>query len=459
MTEGGIARHLITFAAPLLIGNLFQQLYNTVDTFVVGNFVGKEALAAVGSVSSIINTLIGFFLGLATGGSVVISQYYGARDDKGVQEAVHTTLAMTFILCAAFTLIGVLMVPYMLRAMSTPDDVFFGAAEYLRIYFLGVTGVVAVTVRDGLAMGGPPISCAGGRQAGPRVFRILCRRITNTPWTWRFCELRLGLSAAGRHARLCVRSVPRGAGGLIYLPGRSAAYKITCGDTELGAERCCAPFAIGMRPARVQRRSPAFSNVFVQGYINQFGSPGWRADAYPRLDRVHRSLLPWQALSLTTTTSGPEPGRGQFNARHRPVQPTLGAGADVLRWCSSAPTEILFPRAADPLFNTDPEAKVRRAVLRVISRFLFTFWSRSNPCIPALSGAGENVAPMANMLSSFVAFRQIYLFVMSRLVGTVLPVAFGYPVGWVLCGGALFLYYRSGRWEKRRVVVKKSVQA
>jgi Na+-driven multidrug efflux pump len=164
MTEGGITRHLIMFAVPLLIGNIFQILYNTVDSIVVGNFVGKEALAAVGSVGPIINTLIGFFLGLATGASVVISQYYGAHDDKSVHEAVHTTMIMTFGLCALFTLIGVLMVPPMLRLMSTPDDVFDGAAQYLRIYFYGVTGLMIYNMGAGIlrAVGVPGVRLLSG---------------------------------------------------------------------------------------------------------------------------------------------------------------------------------------------------------------------------------------------------------------------------------------------------------
>src|SRR5690554_3114825 len=124
MTEGVIWKQLILFSVPLLIGNLFQQFYNLVDSVVVGNFVGKEALAAVGSTGTIINTLIGFFLGLSMGGNVVVSQYFGAKDDRGVHDAVHTTLFITLALSVFFTIAGYFMVPNMLRLMSTPSDVF-----------------------------------------------------------------------------------------------------------------------------------------------------------------------------------------------------------------------------------------------------------------------------------------------------------------------------------------------
>ena len=138
MTEGTIWKQLIYFAFPLLIGNLFQQLYNTVDSVVVGNFVSTEALAAVGSVTPIINMLVGFFSGLATGAGVVISQFFGAKNGPMLHKAVHTTLIMTVALGVVFTFIGIFMTPLMLNLMSTPADVFDGAALYLRIYFGGV---------------------------------------------------------------------------------------------------------------------------------------------------------------------------------------------------------------------------------------------------------------------------------------------------------------------------------
>lgn len=447
MTEGGIARHLVTFAAPLLIGNLFQQLYNTVDTFVVGNFVGKEALAAVGSVSSIINTLIGFFLGLATGGSVVISQYYGARDDKGVQEAVHTTLAMTFILCAAFTLIGVLMVPYMLRAMSTPDDVFFGAAEYLRIYFLGVTGLMVYNMGAGILR-------AVGDSRRPLYFLIFSA-ITNTALDLAFV-VNFGWGIAGVAIATVIAQCLSAALVLIVLTRSSGAYKITWRRIRLSGRMLRTICRIGMPPA-LQQAITAFSNVFVQAYINQFGSAcmaGWTA--YSKIDQF--ALLPSQALSLSTTTFVGQ-NLGADNVKRAKAGTNRALGLALTATLVLIAPLILFPRPLISLFNTDPEVlRYGELFMRVISPF-YLLVAVNSVYSGALSGAGDTVAPMAIMLSSFVAFRQIYLFVMSRLVGTVLPVAFGYPVGWVLCGGALFLYYRSGRWEKRRVVVKKSVQA
>ena len=123
MTEGNITRHIISFALPLLIGNVFQQLYNTVDTWVVGNYVSNEAFSAVGTVGPIINMLIGFFMGLSSGAGVVISQYYGAKRNQEVHDTVHTAMVMTLVMGVAFTAIGLAMTPFMLRLMNTPDNV------------------------------------------------------------------------------------------------------------------------------------------------------------------------------------------------------------------------------------------------------------------------------------------------------------------------------------------------
>lgn len=150
MTQGSIWKQLLLFSLPLMAGNLFQQLYNTVDSIVVGNFVGKEALAAVGSVGPIINSLIGFFMGLSTGAGVIISQYYGAKADEKVSRTVSTTLVMTFILSIVFTILGILITPYMLRMMSTPDDVIRESATYLKIYFGGVAGLMFYNMGSGV---------------------------------------------------------------------------------------------------------------------------------------------------------------------------------------------------------------------------------------------------------------------------------------------------------------------
>lgn len=124
LLEGSIWKSILIFSLPLLVGNLFQQLYNTVDSYVVGNFVSSHALAAVGQSTSIINMLVGFFMGLATGAGVVIAQYYGAKETKRMQDAIHTSLALTFVLCIVFTVLGIFLARPILEMIDSPKGSF-----------------------------------------------------------------------------------------------------------------------------------------------------------------------------------------------------------------------------------------------------------------------------------------------------------------------------------------------
>ena len=167
MTQGSIARHIITFALPLLVGNIFQQLYNTVDTWVVGNFVNNEAYAAVGTVGPVVNMLIGLFIGLSAGAGVVISQFYGARREEEVQKTVHTAILMTLIMAVAFSVIGIAMTPAMLHLMKMPENVIPEATTYLTIYFSGIIGLMLYNIGSGILR-------AVGDSQRPFYFLVVC---------------------------------------------------------------------------------------------------------------------------------------------------------------------------------------------------------------------------------------------------------------------------------------------
>jgi Na+-driven multidrug efflux pump len=208
-------------------------------------------------------------------------------------------------------------------------------------------------------------------------------------------------------------------------------------------------FKIGIPPA-LQQAITSFSNVFVQSYINQFGSAcmaGW--SSYTRIDQF--ALLPSQAISLSTMTFvgqnlGANNGKRARTGANRALMLSITATLILI-----APL-ILFPRQLISMFNSDPEVlQYGELFMRIISPF-YLLCAINQVYSGTLSGAGDTVAPMVIMLFSYVVFRQIYLFVVTKFIGTVVPVALGYPVGWLLCGVALFIYYRRGGWEKKRVV-------
>lgn len=447
MTEGDITRHIVSFAVPLLIGNIFQQLYNTVDMIVVGKFVGKEALAAVGSVAPIINTLIGFFLGLATGASVIISQHYGARDDRGVHLAVHTTIIMTFIACVVLTVSGVLLVPYMLSFMSTPEDVVNEAASYLRIYFSGVTGLLIYNMGAGILR-------AVGDSRRPLWF-LMFSALVNTVLDLVFV-ISFGWGIAGVAIATVIAQCLSAALVLIVLTRSSGSFQIIWSRIRFNSPMMRKIWRIGM-PSALQQAITSFSNVFVQSYVNGFGSAcmaGWAS--YGKIDQF--ALLPMQAMALSTSTFVGQ-NLGADNLKR------AKAGTKISIFMTLAITAVLlaplmlFPEQLISMFNTEPDVLAYgKLFIRVISPF-YLLCVVNQIYAGSLRGAGDTRAPMIIMLLSFVAFRQIYLYLTSRFIGTVIPVALGYPAGWIMCSIILSIYYRWGGWEKRRLAVRNADQA
>lgn len=441
MTEGNIWRHLVWFALPLLIGNVFQQFYNTVDSIIVGNFVGKEALAAVGSSDPVINTIIGVFSGMATGAGVVISQYFGARNDKNVHEAVHTTILMTFILSILFTVLGVLMVPPLLRMMGTPDDVFDSASTYLRIYFAGVIGLMFYNMGAGILR-------AVGDSKRPLYFLIFSA-ILNVLLDLLFVVVfRAGV--AGVAYATIISQALSAVLILLTLTRETAAYRIVWKEIRLNKLMLGKIFRIGL-PSALQMGITSFSNVFVQSYINGFGSAcmaGW--SSYGKIDKF--CMLPIQSISLSVTTFvGQNLGAGQLKRAKKgsSIAFFLSIAVSVLMMIPI----IIFAPSLVKLFNQEPDVVGYGTLfLRILIPF-YLCCCANQVYAGSLRGAGDTKAPMLIMMGSFIVFRQVYLFIASRLTDSVTWIALGYPFGWLVCSVLIYLYYRLSHWEKHRITM------
>ncbi len=442
MTEGVIWKQILWFALPLLVGNLFQQLYNTVDSIVVGNFVGKEALAAVGSSDSIINTLIGFFSGMATGAGVVISQYFGARDHENVHTAVHTTIALTFLLSVVFTILGVLLVRPMLMFMGTPEDVMPEATTYLTIYFAGVSGLMFYNMGAGILR-------AVGDSRRPLYFLIVSA-VTNIVLDLVFVIVfRMGV--AGVAYATIVSQFASAILTMWTLTRESASYKIIWKRIRITNWMLGKIVRIGL-PSALQMAITAFSNVFVQSYINEFGSScmaGW--SSYGKIDKF--CMLPIQSVSLSITTFvGQNLGAGQV-ARAKKGSTVAFVMSFIMTIVIMIPI-MIFATPLVALFNQEPEVlEYGTLFLRLMMPF-FLCQCANQVYAGSLRGAGNTKAPMFIMMGCFIVFRQIYLFIISRLTESVIWVALGYPFGWILCSVIIYIYYKRSDLEKYRVVAK-----
>ena len=437
MTTGSIWKLLLSFSVPLLIGNLFQQLYNTVDSLVVGNFVGTEALAAVGSTTCIINTMVMFFTGTSIGATVVISRHYGAHDDRKLHLAVETTMMVTFIASILFTGIGVLFTPFMLRFMSTPEDVLPSASEYLRIYFSGISGLLIYNM-------GSAVLRAVGDTRRPLLF--LCfSSILNTVLDLIFVIV-FDLGIAGVAYATILSQFISAALVLVVLTLDGGSYHLVWQDLRIDRPTFRQILSIGL-PAGFQQSLTSFSNVYVQSYVNYFGSAcmaGW--SCYTKIDQF--IFLPLQSMNQAATTFVSQNIGAQDIKRAKRGSMTAFYMSTAITIAISA---ILWFTAGQfvSLFNQDPSV-ISYGVLFIHTNSTLTFTCCATQIFSgSLRGAGDSKTPMLVMLFSYVLFRQIYLYVITQFINTPAVVGFGYPLGWIACSLLTSYFYFKGSWEKR----------
>lgn len=441
MTVGSTVRHLILFSLPLLAGNVFQQLYNLVDTWTVGNFVSNEAFSAVGSVTPIVNMLIGAFIGLSSGAGVVISQFYGAHDDEKVHNAVHTAMLMTLILGVILTVLGELFIPLSLRMMDTPPEVVPESTAYLRIYFGGLMGLLIYNMGSGILR-------AVGDSKRPFYYLVVCA-VVNIALDLLFV-LKFHMGVGGVAWATIIAQAVSAVLVVIELMRYDASIKLKIGDLKINPPMLGKIVKIGI-PAALQMAITAFSNIFVMGYINFFGADcmsGWTA--YNKIDML--MFLPMQSIALASTTFvGQNLGSGQAERAKK--------GSRIALFLAMGITAVLlvpvmlFAPQLTAFFNSKPEVvEYGTMLLRYISPF-YLLTCINQVYSGALRGAGDSTAPMIFMLCSFVLFRQCYLYVMAHYISnTVLPIAMSYPAGWLVCSLITLVYYKRASLTKHRVV-------
>ena len=437
MTQGSIIMQLVAFSLPLMLGNVFQMLYNTVDSIVVGNFVGTEALAAVGSTTMIVNIMVFFFNGFSTGATVVIARRFGAGKRDELHTAIQTTMAATFILAVVFTVVGLASADLMLRIIATPEDVMDAADTYLRIYMAGFSGLVIYNMCSGILR-------AVGDTTRPLYFLILTSLLNIGLDLFFVLVLHMGIDGVS-YATIISQFISAGLT-LLLLTTTHDIYRIDWKDLHLNTGILSEIVSVGL-PAGIQSVVTSVSNIFVQAYINAFQSQcmaGWAA--YNKLDQF--IMLPMQSLAMAATTFVSQNIGAQ--KEHRANKGTVLSVALCLGVTGVIVVLVmLFAAPAVSLFTPDP-AVIDYGVLFIRTNFVFLLFNCVNHVLAgALRGRGDSTAPMVIMLLSFVAIRQTYLFFMTRYVAnTPALVAFGYPVGWMSCCFIEVAYYFI-RWGKK----------
>ncbi len=419
MTVGPIDRQIISFALPLMFGNVFQMLYNTVDSIVVGNFVGTEALAAISTTTMIVNMAVLFFNGFSIGAGVVISNSFGAGEHDRLHTAVETAVTVTFLLSIAFTFLGIAGVPLMLRLMDTPEDVFGQAETYLNIYFAGIAGLLIYNM-------GSAVLRAVGDSTRPLLFLILTS-VMNIILDLMFVLL-FHQGIAGVAYATIISEAVSAVLILLLLIRTEEVYRFSWRDMQINGSDFRRIVAIGL-PNAIQSVLTALSNIFVQAYINFFGSAcmaGW--GCYNKVDSF--IFLPVQSMAMAATTFvGQNAGAGNVERENKGTWASIrisliitGVTA-VLVW--------IFAPFAMRLFTQDVKVIDFGTMFLRTNCFFLLMNDVNHVLAGALRGRGDSVGPMIIMLIGFVGIRQTYLYTATRLIAnTPRLVGFGYPVGW-----------------------------
>ena len=434
MTEGTIWKKILVFAVPLIIGNLLQQMYSTIDSIIVGHYVGKSALAAVGSSTSIINLLIAFSQGASVGAGVVISQYMGARDKKSVHSAVHTAAAVAVLLGLFLTLAGVLMSGQLLVRMQTPDDVINDSTLYLRVYSAGLVFNVVYNMATG-------IMNAAGNSKRPLIY-LGAASVTNIVLDMLFIAVG-GMGVEGAAIATDVSQAVSCMLAMIYLFRVDADYRISPKDMHINGHMLSKIIKIGL-PTGIQSMVISLSNIIIQSSVNSFGSTQMAGfGAYMKVDGFN--ILPVLSISMAVTTFvGQNYGAGRIDRVKKGAAVTV-----VMGLIYTALTGILLLTFSEPimrLFTDDADIIAAGELAMKYFCPYYMLLSILNVLAGTVRGAGKSVPPMVILLFAMCVFRVLWIKLVLPHYNTIDVVYMVYPVSWVIGAALMALYTWKGKW-------------
>lgn len=438
MTEGSIAKSILLFAVPLILGNLLQQLYNTADSIIVGNFVGANALAAVGSSGSPIYLLIGFSQGVAVGAGVVVAQFLGANDRRETREAVHTALAISVVMGLVLTVGGVACGRALLVWMNTPAEVLGDAVTYIRIYFGGVLFSVVYNMAAGI------LNAAGNSRRS--LIYLAWASVTNIVLDIVFIVW-LGMGVAGAAIATDISQLVSCVLSLRFLMRVQDDYRVTLREIRLHGKMAWRIIRVGL-PTGIQNMVISFSNVLVQSSVNSYGAAAMAGfGAYMKVDGFN--ILPVSSISMAATTFvGQNYGAGRLDRVRKSVWVTLGMGLIY-----TIATGVLLLLGQDAIMHlfTNEEAVVEfgKAAMHWFCPF---YWLLSilHGLAGAVRGTGASVPPMVVLLVSLCLFRVVWIQFVLPQFGSIDGVFMLYPVSWALGAVLMALYAWKGRWMEYR---------
>ena len=434
MTEGPIAGAIVRFAIPLFLGNLFQQMYNSVDSLIVGNFLGNSALAAVSATGTLIQLMIGFFQGVFIGAGVVVARYFGAKLDKPMRQAIHTTVTIALVFGILLSIVGVLFTPTILDWMGTPDDIFDMTVSYIRVYFAGVFSMIMYNACTGILQ-------AVGDSKHPLYFLIVSS-LTNVALDLLFIAVfHWGVFSAALatvlaqllSAVLCTDRLMR------------AKDETRLRVKYLGFDRDMVRQILNFGlPSGLQNSIINFANVIVQSNVNSFGTMAVAGlGAYGKIDGF--AFLPVTSFNAAMTTFiGQNLGAKEYQRAKRGSRFGLACAIIIAELIGGI--LMLIGPVAIAAFTDEPQAIAYGLDKLYVSAPFYFLLAASHGFSAVLRGAGKAKVPMLVMLGCWCAFRVTFISVMVPLTQSIKVLYWVYPITWSLSAVILLIYYLKADW-------------
>ena len=443
MTQGNIWKLLITFSIPLIIGNLLQQMYNTADSIIVGNFVGSNGLAAVGSGTALINLIIAFAQGASVGAGVVVSQYIGADKKDKIKISVHTSICISIILGLILSLLGIFASPSLLIMMKTPKVVLKSSILYLQIYCGGLIFNVIYNMATGILN-------AAGNSKKPLVYLAIAS-FTNIILDLLFIKIfNLGVMGAAiatdiSQAISCILAIG-------YLLKVKSDYKLYIKDLKINKETAVKIIKIGL-PTAIQNMVISFSNVLVQSSVNAYGATAMAGyAAYLKIDGFN--ILPVLSISMAVTTfTGQNVGanrldrvkKGMYSSLIMVLVYTVFIGAVLL----------IFSHQVLGLFTHSAQVIMYgQLAMKYFCPYYFLL-GILNVLAGTVRGAGKGIPPMIILLFSMCIFRILWIKIALPFYSSIDGVFILYPISWLVGAILMIFYTKFGKWLPHKQMEKK----
>lgn len=439
ITEGVIWKQLLLFFFPIVLGTFFQQIYNTADAIVVGRYVGKEALASVGgSTSQLINLVVGFFVGLSSGATVVIAQFYGARDKKNLNQALHTGIAFSIAGGIVITILGLIFTPAMLRLMQTPQNLMADSILYLRVYFAGILFVFIYNIGSGILR-------AAGDSRRPLYFLIVC------------CFLNIILDVVfvlGLHLDVAGVAlgtlISQGVSAVLVLAALFRSrdlYRLRLRELRIHRVSLRSLLRIGI-PAGLQSVMYNLSNVIIQACLNTFGTDTVAAwTAFGKMDAFYWMVCSAFGIAITTFI-GQNYGAGKYQRMRKSVRVCFGMSLGTSIVLSAG--FLLFGSYIFQLFTGDAAVlQIGMYMVRAMVPF-YSIYVIIEILSGALRGTGNVLIPMLLTCGGVCLLRLVWIGVMLPIHREILTITLSYPISWSITAVLFILYYlhESRKWPK-----------